>query len=91
MPRKKPPTHIYGVYITFYADETIKERVERGEEFIISPEQVTTQLVYLGSSRSVAVNSFFRAAQAAMNNPLADTVKVEMGDEVLIRVRIEHH
>ncbi len=90
MPRKRQTWHWYGVYVISYADEAIRIRVERGEEVITQPTQITAQSFYMGSSRAQAERNFSRAALSAMNNPLAFAVVMEQDSQVIIRVRIEH-
>lgn len=90
MPVRKRPRHWYGVYMVAYVDETTRRRVERGEENITQPSQITAQSFYMGSSRAQAERSFSRAALAAMNNPLAYAVVMEQDHQALIKVRVEH-
>lgn len=90
MPRKRQPWHWYGVYVISYANEATRARVERGEEVITQPTQITAQSFYHGSSRAHAERNFSRAALSAMNNPLAFAVVMEQDQQTIIRVRVEH-
>ena len=89
MPVRKRPRHWYSVYVVAYVDETTRRRVERGEENITQPSQITAQSFYMGSSRAQAELSFSRAALSAMNNPLAYAVVMEEDHHAIIRVRVE--
>lgn len=88
MPRRKQPTHMYSVSVSFYADEQTRERVERGEKPII---RITTELVYNGTSESRAMASLYRTARAATQNPLGYAVLMEKDGKVIIRAILSHH
>jgi hypothetical protein len=89
MPARKQPTHWYSVYVVAYVDDATRMRVERGEEVITQPEQITAQSFYMGRSRAQAERNFSRAALAAMNNTLAYAVVMQRDHQVIIRVRVE--
>jgi hypothetical protein len=89
MPAKKQPTYWYSVSVLAYIDEATRVRVERGEELITQPEQITAQSFYMGPSRAQAERNFSRAALSAMNNPLAYAVVMQRGHQVIIRLRVE--
>lgn len=86
MPRKRAPTHLYSVSVSFFLDEHAKERFERRESI-----QIMTELVYNGTSERQAIASLYRTARAAMTNPLAYAVLMEQDGKVVVRARIEHH
>jgi hypothetical protein len=87
MPRKPASTHFYSVYLTFYATPEVKERVERGEEYITSPGQLTSETFYFGSNERQAGVKFYQAAKRAMQAPLALSVTVIRDLEVIVRVK----
>jgi hypothetical protein len=89
MPRRKQPTHLYSVFVTYYASAEIKARVE-ARQAVLQPSQVIPEEWYSGTSQSRAAYSFFRAAQAAMKNPLAASLIVWQDREVIIRLTVEH-
>jgi hypothetical protein len=66
-------------------------RIERGEEDITQPSQVTALSCYRGTSQARAERSFSRAALSAMNNPLAYEVVMQRDHQVIIRVKVECH
>lgn len=72
-----------------YVDEATRARIERGEEFVTQPEQLTSTSFYLGTSQAQAERSFSRTALAAMNTPLAYAVVMQRDLEVIIRVKVE--
>ena len=91
MPTRKPQsTHWYSVNVMAYADEETRARVERGEEVVRQPRQITAQNFYLGSSRPKAYAAISRAVLWASRNPLAYAMTVEEDHQVIIRVRVEH-
>jgi hypothetical protein len=71
MPRKKMPVHMYSVFVNAYVDEETRARIERGEEVVTLPEQLTSELFYFGRSERQAGYAFYKATRTAMNNPLA--------------------
>ncbi len=92
MPRKKEEAlHWYGVYMVAYADEATKQRVERGEEDITQPAQITAQSFYMGTSKQKANAAISRAVLATVKNPLAYAVVMEQDHQTIIRVRVERH
>ena len=89
--RKQQPTHWYTITVLSYANEEIKARVERGEEAITQPGQITAQNFYMGHSKPKANASISRAVLAAANNPLAYAVVMDQDHQAIIRLRVEHN
>lgn len=89
MPRQKALRRMYGVYMAAYASDEVKQRVESGTAHISGPEQLTTRLFYLGTSKAQAERAFARAALIAYNTPLAFQVTMDCDSLVLARMRVE--
>ncbi len=89
MPRK-PAIHLYAVSITAYASADIQARVSSGEDFITSPEQLTSELIYLGSSERQAAWALYAAHKAARKNPLAYLVTLGRDNDAIMRIDVEH-
>lgn len=90
MPRKRAPVQTFSVYIIAYANEEVRRKVEAGEEHIISTEQLSGRLVYLGPSERLAAWNFYKAVREASANPLAFLVRIQKGSKTIAEVRIEH-
>jgi hypothetical protein len=88
--RKRQSTHWYSVYVIAYVDEETRARVERKEEDITQPEQITAQSFYMGHSKPKANAAISRAVLSAANNPLAYAVVMEQDHKSIIRLRVEH-
>ena len=91
MPRKKPtgPKPMLTVFLSAYADEEIKERMERGGVFT-NQDEIVTSVVYLGTSERAAGYALYRAMEAATTNLLAFEVVIWKGNITIARVRVEH-
>jgi hypothetical protein len=89
MPRQKAPSHMYGVYLTAYASDEIKQRVEAGTMHISDPEQLKTHSFYYGTSRAQAERAFSRASIVAYTTELAFMVTLDQDGVVLARMRVE--
>ncbi len=88
MPRQKAPAPLYGVYVTAYISDEVKQS---GIDRIRGPEQLETLSFYLGTSKAQAERAFSRAAVAAYNNPRAYMVTLNRDREVLARMRVERY
>jgi len=82
MPAAKRKRHIYSVIALIYATE--HDRNWEQEVFVPT---FRAELVYLDGSERLASWHFARACQAQMHDPLAYSVTMKRGQEVLAEVR----
>jgi hypothetical protein len=81
MPAKKK-RHVYSVIATWYATE--QDRNWEQEMFVPA---FRGELVYVDGSERLAAWHFARACQAQMHDPLAYSVTMKRGAEVIAQVK----
>jgi len=94
MPRRKQlpagPQALFYVFISRYATQEIKQRMEQPGEVFTSQDQVRTEMAFLGSSETKCGAAFYRACKAAQRDPLAYEIVVWRGQQTIIHVRVKH-
>ncbi len=89
MPARKKEAHYYSVYLTSYASEEAKNRIEdtSSKHFHVSTEDFQSEEYYSGSSESTAMRAFFRASRDAMSKDLVISVRVVKDFKTVVEVK----
>src|SRR5690242_8839827 len=90
-------THYYSVDLWSYATQEEKAKAERAEcdeeavPWVAFPERIKGRHFYFGRDRQTAIRRFYKAAEAAMQDPLAYRMRMTRDfDNILIDLLLKH-
>ncbi|HEX3640235.1 MAG TPA: hypothetical protein VHV10_02975 [Ktedonobacteraceae bacterium] len=100
--QKEKPIHYYSVDLWCFASQEEKEKAERAERdeesmaWVALPGKIKAITFYYGKDRQKAIRRFFKAAEAAMVEPLSYRLRMQRDTrdvliDLLVKLPYQYH